>query len=138
MQYTLTTHHSWFLLSESLTASLVISTKKSTQGDRTDYRASEKLVTHYSLHDHTISQFHLPERKSCQLGPRKLKKKRKQKLAQLQNTVACGESVKTTTKYQVLLPTEEAHHSFHETKEAAGYAQRIHPKLVEKILRTCI
>ena len=56
-------------------------------------------------------------------------------MAQLQNTVACGEPVKTTTKYHVLLPTEEAHHSFHETKGAAGYAQRIHPKLVEKILR---
>ena len=38
-----------------------------------------------------------------------------------------------TIKYHVLLPTEEAHHSFHETKGAAGYAQRIHPKLVEKI-----
>ena len=54
-------------------------------------------------------------------------------MAQLQNTVACGEPVKTTTKYHVLLPTAEAHHSFHETKGAAGYAQRIHPKLVEKI-----
>ena len=40
--------------------------------------------------------------------------------------------MKTATKYHVLLPTEEAHHSFHETKGAAGYAQRIHPKLVEK------
>ena len=54
-------------------------------------------------------------------------------MAQLQNAVACGELVKTTTKYRVFLPTEEAHHSFHETKGAAGYAQRIHPKLLEKI-----
>jgi len=40
-----------------------------------------------------------------------------------------------TTKYHVLLPTEEACHSFHETKGAAGYAQWIHPKLVEKIYK---
>ena len=31
------------------------------------------------------------------------------------------------------MPTGEAHHSFHETKGPAGYAQRIHPKLIEKI-----
>ena len=30
----------------------------------------------------------------------------------------------------MLLPTEEAHHSSHETKGAAGLAQRIHPKLI--------
>ena len=36
-------------------------------------------------------------------------------------------------KYHVLLPMEEAHHSSHETKGAVGYAQRIHPELVEKI-----
>ena len=77
--------------------------------------------------------FQLPEEESCQLGPRKLKEQKKEKLAQLLNAVACGEPVKTTTKYHVLLPTEEAHHSFHETKGAAGYAQRIHPMLVEKI-----
>ena len=33
----------------------------------------------------------------------------------------------------MLLPVEEAHQSFHETRGAAGYAQRIHPKLIEKI-----
>ena len=52
---------------------------------------------------------------------------------QLQNAIACGKPIKTSTKYHVLLPTEKAHHSFHETKGAAGYAQRIHPKLIEKI-----
>ena len=33
----------------------------------------------------------------------------------------------------VLLPTEEAHHSSHETMGAAGYAQRIYPKVVQRI-----
>ena len=32
----------------------------------------------------------------CQLGPRKLKEKKKGKLAQLQNAVTCGQPVKTT------------------------------------------
>ena len=77
--------------------------------------------------------FQLPEVESCWLCPQKLKEQKKKKLAQLLNAIACGEPVKITTKYHVLLPTEEAHHSFHETKGAAGYAQRIHPKLVEKI-----
>ena len=36
-------------------------------------------------------------------------------------------------KYHVLLPTEEAHHAFHQTHEAASYAQRVHPKLIERI-----
>lgn len=31
------------------------------------------------------------------------------------------------------MSTEGAHHSFHETKGAGGYAQLIQPKLVEKI-----
>ena len=39
----------------------------------------------------------------------------------------------TTTRYYVVLPREEAHHAFHETQGAAGYGQRIHPKLVDKI-----
>ena len=36
-------------------------------------------------------------------------------------------------KYYVLLPDEEAHHAFPQTHGAASYAQRVHPKLIEKI-----
>ena len=53
-------------------------------------------------------------------------------LSQLQTFISSGKSIKTRTKYHLLLPTGEAHHSFHETKGPAGYAQRIHPKLIEK------
>ena len=45
---------------------------------------------------------------------------KEKKLAQLLNAIACGEPVKIITKYHVLLPTEEAHHYFHETKGAAA------------------
>ena len=54
-------------------------------------------------------------------------------LASLQEALSQRKSLQTCTKYHVLLPTEEAHHSFHETKGAAGYAQRMHPKLTEKV-----
>ena len=33
----------------------------------------------------------------------------------------------------MLLPDEEAHHAFHQTHGAASYAQRVHPKLIEKM-----
>ena len=60
-------------------------------------------------------------------------KERKEKiLTQLRNSLASGENIETTTKYHILLPTEEAHHSSHKTKGAAGYAKQIHLKLIEK------
>ena len=55
-------------------------------------------------------------------------------LTQLQNALASAENIKTTTKYHKLLPTKEAHHSIYKTKVTAGYAQRIHPKLIENVL----
>ena len=39
----------------------------------------------------------------------------------------------TETKYFVLLPTKEAHESYHPTSGPAGFAQRVHPKIIEKI-----
>lgn len=106
------------------------------KSDRTRLQGTRKIGCQAHITVRTITvypDYQLPEVESCQLGPRKLKEQKKEKMAQLLNAIACGEPVKTTTKYHVLLPTEEAHHSFHETKGAAGYAQRIHPKLVEKI-----
>ena len=76
-------------------------------------------------------EFLLSEVESAHLGPWSLKEIKKGKLAQLHKSLSCGEPVKTSTKYHVLLPMEEAHHSSHETR---GYALKIHPKLVEKIM----
>ena len=79
-----------------------------------------------------FSDYHLsPDEAS--LGSRKLKEKKKEKLQQLQLALANNKQVNKTTKYHVLLPTEEAHHAFHQTHGAASYAQRVHPKLIEKI-----
>ena len=41
--------------------------------------------------------------------------------------------MKTEKRYYIVLPTKEAHHSVHPTEGAIGYAQRMHPKLAEKI-----
>lgn len=58
---------------------------------------------------------------------------KKDKLCQLREALAENQTVNSVTKYYVLLPEEEAHHEFHQTHGAASYAQRIHPKLVNKI-----
>ena len=42
-------------------------------------------------------------------------------------------TVKSEQRFFVVLPTKEAHHSVHPTEGPIGYAQRMHPKLAEKI-----
>ena len=44
-----------------------------------------------------------------------------------------GKKVYTKTRYFVLLPTVEAHVNSHPTSGAAGFAQRVHPKISEKV-----
>ena len=77
--------------------------------------------------------FEISAREVSELGPRKLKELKKERLAQIQKAIEQNQELRVKNKYYILLPTEEAHHSFHETKGAAGYAQKIHPKLIEKI-----
>jgi len=48
--------------------------------------------------------------------------------------MAGSSKVDTLTKYFVLLPKQEAHHSYHKTSGEAGFSQKIHPKLVGKII----
>ena len=67
------------------------------------------------------------------LGPRKMKERKKEKLQKLHQVLNNNEHVNTKVKYYVLLPAEEAHHASHQTHGAASYAQRVHPKLIEKI-----
>jgi len=56
------------------------------------------------------------------------------KLADLKAMMAGSSKVDTLTKYFVLLPKQEAHHSYHKTSGEAGFSQKIHPKLVGKII----
>lgn len=77
--------------------------------------------------------FKLSKSEMASIGPRKLKKLMAAKLKNLEKVFNSEESTTINYKYHVLLPTEEAHHSFHQTRGPAGYAQRIHPKLIEKV-----
>ena len=56
-----------------------------------------------------------------------------EKLCELRDVTSKGIPLNSIMQYYVILPGEEAHHEYHETHGAASYAQRIHPKLVEKI-----
>ena len=46
-----------------------------------------------------------------------------EKLKSLQNAVTSGAGIKTTTRYYVSLPTEEAHHQTHQTGGMHSMAQ---------------
>ena len=55
------------------------------------------------------------------------------KITELKESLELGKEVETETRYFVLLPTVKAHESYHPTSGAAGFAQRVHPKITEKI-----
>lgn len=62
------------------------------------------------------------------------RKKNATRINELKESLAAGKKVDTETKYYfVLLPTKEAHRSYHPTSGPAGFAQRVHPKIIEKI-----
>ena len=63
------------------------------------------------------------------LGPRNPKDMKKKQLDQLR----AASTVKSEQRFFVVLPTKEAHQSVHPTEGPIGYAQRMHPKLAEKI-----
>ena len=107
------------------------------KSDRTWLQGTRKIGCQAHIIVCTITlytKFQLSEVESARLGAQSLKEKKKGKLAHLYKSLSCGEPVITSTKYHVLLLMEEAHHSSHETRGAAGYAQRIDPKFVEKFM----
>ena len=63
----------------------------------------------------------------------KLRTVREEKLAMLRKAIASGKDVKTTRKYHLSLPSEEAHHQTHQTGGMHGMAQRVHPQITQKI-----
>ena len=62
-----------------------------------------------------------------------MKETKATKMAALKKVLVSGEEVETTTKYFVLLPTVQAHGKYHPTSGLAGFAQKVHPKITEKI-----
>lgn len=62
----------------------------------------------------------------------KLRTVREEKLAMLRKAIASGKDVKTTRKYHLSLPSEEAHHQTHQMGGMHGMAQRVHPQITQK------
>ena len=62
-----------------------------------------------------------------------LKERKCEARSRLQSMMTESNNLNMLTKHFVLLPTQEAHHSFHKTSGEVGFSQKIHPKLVEKI-----
>lgn len=104
--------------------------EKPVKSNRTRLQGTRKMgcPAHITVKTLTLFPEYAVEDPSS-LGPKKLKESKRQKLDQLRTAT----EVKTEKRYYVVLPTKEAHHSVHPTEGAIGYAQGIHPKLVEKI-----
>ena len=61
--------------------------------------------------------FEISAREHSELGPRKVKALKKERLTQLQKAIEQNQELRVNTKYYILLPTEEAHHSFMKQRE---------------------
>ena len=85
------------------------------------------------MHSITLySEFHINREEISVLSSRQLKQKKRENLSQLRDTLAKSKPLHFNKKYFVILPSKEVH-QYHKTHGAASYAQRLHPKLIEKI-----
>ena len=80
------------------------------------------LFPEYSIEEDIVSK----------VSKRKLRQLKEEKLGVLRDDIKKGVA-KSMHKYYVSLPSAEAHHTTHPTGGINGMAQKIHPKLVEKI-----
>lgn len=78
-------------------------------------------------------EFGISAENVARMGVRKLKERRSEKLVKLKTLLVNNINLKMLTKYFVLLPTQDVHHSYHKTSGEAGYCPKIHRKLVGKI-----
>lgn len=62
-----------------------------------------------------------------------MRKMKEERLCELRNALENGEKAVVTKKFFVSLPTAEAHHQCHPTGREVAMAQRVHPKIVDKI-----
>ena len=99
-------------------------------------QGTRKIGCPAHLNVHTIQlfpEFGIPDKDATRMGVRKLKEMKSKKLSELKAVIAGNKTLDKLAKYFVLLPKQEAHHSYHRTSGEVGFSQRIHPKLVDKI-----
>ena len=101
--------------------------EKPAKSNRTRLQGTRKIgcAAHITVKTLTLFPEYAIEDPSS-IGPRKLKEKNWSNYVILLK-------LKLEKKNYIVLPTKEAHHSVHPTEGAIGYAQRMHPKLAEKI-----
>ena len=86
-----------------------------------------------TVHSITLyPEFHINREEISVLSSRQLKQKKRENLSQLRDTLTKSKPLHFNKKYFVILPGKEVH-QYHKTHGAASYAQRLHPKLIEKI-----
>ena len=89
---------------------------------------------HLNIHKiQLFPDFKIPAEDIARIGVRKLKERKCEARSRLQSMMTESNNLNMLTKHFVLLPTQEAHHSFHKTSGEVGFSQKIHPKLVEKV-----
>ena len=126
---------SLFQVFENSTANLVNNTSKSVLL-HLDEQGTHKINCPAHIHVHELTlfpSFAVPAAESgiCSLGSRKLKEMKTRKITELKESLELGKKVETETRYFVLLSTVKAHESYHPTSGAAGFVQRVHPKITK-------
>ena len=110
--------------------------EKKATSDFMKLQGTRKIGCPAHLNIHTIQlfpDFKIPAEDIARIGVRKLKERKCEARSRLQSMMTESNNLNMLTKHFVLLPTQEAHHSFHKTSGEVGFSQKIHPKLVEKI-----
>ena len=109
--------------------------ERTASSGRIRLQGTRKIGCPAHVHVHELTLFPSfavsSESEVCSLGSRKLKELKAKKITELKESLATGKKLETETKYFVLLPTKEAHANYHPTSGPAGFAQRVHPKIIE-------
>ena len=75
----------------------------------------------------------VPSQLAFNLPKKELRKERESKMTQLKQDLAALKSVQRVNKYYVSLPIQEAHQSHPIGPGVARFAQKMHPKIADKI-----
>lgn len=105
------------------------SLKMHLQGSRKKGCAAHMSIKHIAL----FPDYAVPSQLAQNLSKKELRKERESKMTQLKQDLASLKSVRRENKYYVSLPTQEAHQSHPVGPGVAGFAQKVHPKIADKI-----
>ena len=90
--------------------------------------AHVELREFYLFPEYNVSSLVSPESSAKQI-----RQIREDTLKPLKSNLQQKVAVQTTRKYYVNLPTEDAHHTCHQTRGIMGFSQKVHPELINKI-----